>query len=62
MEFRSGRGACYASNIALAHIIVLHLSRPWATREGKGIDENGLRAILGLGLPSKGLGIKDKSC
>ena len=31
-------------------------------REGKGIDENGLRAILGLGLPSKGLGIKDKSC
>ena len=63
MEFRSGRGACYASNIALAHIIVLHLFRPWATkREGKGIDENGLRAILGLGLPSKGLGIKDKSC
>ena len=31
-------------------------------REGKGIDENGLRAILALDLPSKGLGIKDKSC
>ena len=40
----------------------MHISRPWATREGKGIDKNGLRAILGLGLPSKGLGIKDKSC
>ena len=52
---------CYASNIALAHIFVMHLSRPWATR-GKGIGENGLRAILGLGLPSKGLCIKDKSC
>ena len=49
------------SNIVLAHMFVTHLSRPWATR-GKGIGENGLRAILGLGLPSKGLGIKDKSC
>ena len=61
MEFRSGRGACYASNIALAHIFVTHLSRPWATRR-KGIGEKGLRAVLGLSLPSKGLGIKDKSC
>ena len=61
MEFRSGRGACYASNIVLAHIFVTHLSRPWATRR-KGIGGKGLRAVLGLSLPSKGLGIKDKSC
>ena len=61
MEFRSGRGACYASNIVLAHIFVIHLSRPWATRR-KRIGEKGLRAVLGLSLPSKGLGVKDKSC
>ena len=31
---------CYASNIVLAHIFVMHLSRPWATRR-KGIGEKG---------------------
>ena len=62
MEFRSGRGACYASNIVLAHVFVFHLSRPWATRR-KRIGEKGLRAVFRVvSLPSKGLGIKDKSC
>ena len=61
MEFRTGRGACYASNIGLAHTFVIHLSRPWAIRR-KGIGKKGLRAVLGLSLPSKGQGIKDKSC
>ena len=56
-----GKPGCYASNIVLAHIFVIHLSRPWATRR-KRIGEKGLRAVLGLSLPSKGLGIKDKSC
>ena len=59
MEFRTGRGACYASNIVHT-LFVIHLFRPWATR-GMGIDENGLRAVLGLNLPSKGPCIKDKS-
>ena len=49
---------CYASNIV--HAFVIYLSRPWATRRSH-IGDKGLRASLGLSLPSKGLCIKDKS-
>ena len=35
----------------------MNISRPWATR-GREIGKKGLRAILGLGLPSKRLGYK----
>ena len=38
----------------------MNLSRPWATRRER-IGEKGLRAVLGLNLPSKGPCIKDKS-
>ena len=49
---------CYASNIV--HAFVIYLSRTWATRRSQ-IGDKGLRASLGLSIPSKGLCIKDKS-